>query len=156
MSVRRGSIPGRVIPKTQKMVLDPALRNTQHYKVGIKGKVEQSKGMEFRPPLYLGVVAIEKGAFGHPQLRSPTLLTLDLTRELKKLWNNKGKVMPIVIGALETISKGLVKGQRTSGDHPDYIIIKIEQNTEKSPGDLRSLSDSSERLSANAGVTARQ
>ena len=39
----RGSIPGRVIPKTQKMVLDVALLNTQHYKVGIKGKVEQSR-----------------------------------------------------------------------------------------------------------------
>ena len=39
----RGSILGRVIPKTQKMALDAALLNTQHYKVGIKGKVEQSK-----------------------------------------------------------------------------------------------------------------
>ena len=38
----QGSIPGRVIPKTQKMVLDDALLNTQHYKVQIKGKVEQS------------------------------------------------------------------------------------------------------------------
>ena len=28
-----GSIPGRVIPKTQKMVLDATLLNTQHYKV---------------------------------------------------------------------------------------------------------------------------
>ena len=37
-----GSIPGRVIPKTQKMVLDASLLNTQHYKVQIKGKVEQS------------------------------------------------------------------------------------------------------------------
>ena len=37
-----GSIPGRVIPKTQKMVLDASLLNTQHYKVRIKGKVEQS------------------------------------------------------------------------------------------------------------------
>ena len=37
------SIPGRVIPKTQKMVLDTALLNTQHYKVRIKGKVEQSR-----------------------------------------------------------------------------------------------------------------
>ena len=35
-----GSIPGRVIPKTQKMVLGASLLNTQHYKVGIKGKVE--------------------------------------------------------------------------------------------------------------------
>ena len=38
----RCSIPGRVIAKTQKMVLDAALLNTQHYKVRIKGKVEQS------------------------------------------------------------------------------------------------------------------
>ena len=38
-----GSIPGRVIPKTQKMVLDASLLNTQHYKVRNKGKVEQSR-----------------------------------------------------------------------------------------------------------------
>ena len=38
-----GSIPGRVIPKTQKMVLNASLLNTQHYKVRIKGKVEQSR-----------------------------------------------------------------------------------------------------------------
>ena len=37
-----GSIPGRVIPKTLKMVLDTTLLNTQHYKVRFKGKVEQS------------------------------------------------------------------------------------------------------------------
>ena len=37
-----GSIPCRVIPKTFKMVLDTSLLNTQHYKVRIKGKVEQS------------------------------------------------------------------------------------------------------------------
>ena len=38
-----GSIPGRVISKTLKMVLDTFLLNTQQYKVGIKGKVEQSR-----------------------------------------------------------------------------------------------------------------
>ena len=37
----RGSIPDRVIPKSQKMVLDAALLNAQHYKVRIKSKVEQ-------------------------------------------------------------------------------------------------------------------
>ena len=37
-----GSTPGWVIPKTQKMVLDATLLNSQHYKVKIKGKVEQS------------------------------------------------------------------------------------------------------------------
>ena len=34
----RGSIPGRVIPKTQKLVLDATLLNTQHYKARIKVK----------------------------------------------------------------------------------------------------------------------
>ena len=38
----QGSIPGQVKPKTQKMVLDAALLSAQHYKVRIKGKVEQS------------------------------------------------------------------------------------------------------------------
>ena len=37
-----GSIPGHVMPKTLKMVLDASLLNTQLYKVRIKGKVEQS------------------------------------------------------------------------------------------------------------------
>ena len=37
------SIPGRVIPKTQKMVLDAALLSTQHYKVRIEGKMEQPR-----------------------------------------------------------------------------------------------------------------
>ena len=38
-----GSIPGRVIPKILKMVLDTSLFNTQQYKVCIKGKVDQSR-----------------------------------------------------------------------------------------------------------------
>ena len=67
----------------------------------------------------------------------------------------KVTVIPIVIGALGKISKGLVKGlkkfrnQRASRDHPDYSIAKIGQNTEKSLGDLRkqSHSNSSERPS---------
>ena len=41
----QGSILGRVISKTQKMVLNPSLFNTQHYKVWIKGRVEQSREM---------------------------------------------------------------------------------------------------------------
>ena len=39
----RGSIPGRVLPKTHKMILYATLLNTQHYKVRIKGKVKQSR-----------------------------------------------------------------------------------------------------------------
>ena len=36
---------------------------------------------------------------------------LDLARELKKLWNVKVTIVPIVIGAFGTITKGLLKGQ---------------------------------------------
>ena len=35
---------------------------------------------------------------------------LDLARELKKLWNIKVTIVPIVIGALGTITKELLKG----------------------------------------------
>ena len=34
---------------------------------------------------------------------------LDLTRELKKLWNMKVTIIPIVIGAFGTVTKGLLK-----------------------------------------------
>ena len=61
------SIPGWVIPKTQKMVLGTALLTTQHCKVQIKGKVEQSRE---RSSILSNtcVEAIEKGAFGSPSL----------------------------------------------------------------------------------------
>ena len=41
-----GPIPGRVIPKTFKMVLDTSLLNIQQYKVRIKGKgINPGKGV---------------------------------------------------------------------------------------------------------------
>ena len=49
--------------RLKKMVLDAALLNTQHYKVRIKGKVEQSEAWSCALFLHFGVVAIEKGAF---------------------------------------------------------------------------------------------
>ena len=45
-------------------------------------------------------------------------------------WNN-----PQRIGT----GTGRLRNQRTSEDHPDYSIIKIDQKTKKSPGDLRRL-----------------
>ena len=35
---------------------------------------------------------------------------LDLTRALKKLWNMKVTFLPIIIGALGIVTKGLIKG----------------------------------------------
>ena len=45
------------------MVLDDSLLNTQHNKLRIKGKAEQSR---VRSIALLGVVATEKGDFGSP------------------------------------------------------------------------------------------
>ena len=39
----------------------------------------------------------------------------------------------------ESESAGRFINERTSGDHPNYSIVEIGQNTEKSPGDLRRL-----------------
>ena len=71
-------------------------------------------------------------------------------------------VIPIVIGALSTVTKGLVQelgNKRTSGNLPNYSIIKIGQNIEKSPGNLRRLTVTqipAKKTSANAGVKNSQ
>ena len=70
---------------------------------------------------------------------------LDLARDLKKLWNMKVTRIKIVINALSAVTEGLIKGsgglgnKRMSGDHTNYCIIELGQNTEKSLGDLRKL-----------------
>ena len=68
-----GSIPGRVIPKTQKMVLDLSLLNTQHYKVWIKGKVEQSRERSSALPYTLVWWLLKRELLGSLHLWSPTI-----------------------------------------------------------------------------------
>ena len=57
----------------------------------------------------------------------------------------KVTIIPLVIGAFGTVTKGLLKRLQdlevatTSGDHPNDIIVENGQNAEKSPGDLRRL-----------------
>ena len=46
----QSSIPGRVILKTQKMVLDVCLLNTQYFKVWIKGKWSNPRKGAVHPP----------------------------------------------------------------------------------------------------------
>ena len=50
-------------------------------------------------------------------------------------------MIPIVVGGIETIPKGTGRlgYKRTCRDYPNYSIIKIGQNTEKSPSHLLSL-----------------
>ena len=50
-------------------------------------------------------------------------------------------VIPIIIGTFRTVLEGLerdLKGWKLEKDqkNPNYSIVKINQNTEKSPGDL--------------------
>ena len=55
----------------------------------------------------------------------------------------KSIVIPIVIGALGTVQRMIGKGAenignwKTNRDNPNYNIVEIYQNTEKSPGNLR-------------------
>ena len=55
---------------------------------------------------------------------------LALARELKKLWNMKVTVIPIVVGALGTVTKVLVKGleeleiKRSSRDNPTTVLLR--------------------------------
>ena len=58
------------------MVFDAPLLNTQHYKVRIKGKVEQSRERSSALPY----------TSGHPRLRSPTLLLLILWQPINIHW----------------------------------------------------------------------
>ena len=71
-----GLIPGRVIPKSRKMVLDTALLNTQQYKVRIKGKVEQSRERSRAPSTSRCSSHWEGSLLVAPRLWSPTLLII--------------------------------------------------------------------------------
>ena len=86
---------------------------------------------------------------------------LDLTRELKKLYNMNVTVIPIVVGTIGTIPKGLVKGL-------EDIEIRGQVETIQTTELLRSAriprrvqetcchSNSSEKPSSNTGVKDSQ
>ena len=66
-----------------------------------------------------------------------------LAREQKQTMEHEGDSLSICGWCTWDNTQGISKGtrrlgnKRTSRDHPDYSIIKIGQNTEKSPGDSR-------------------
>ena len=102
-----GSIPGRVIPKTQKMVLDASLLSTQHYKVRIKGKVEQSrKGVAPSPTHWCS--SYRKGS-----LR----VTLDYGRQLY--------LLSILCEIQKLIIRCMPKFNFNVYEHPEVYYIKI-------------------------------
>ena len=69
---------------------------------------------------------------------------LDLARELKKLWNMRVKVIPIVVGALGAVPINLEKRLedmeiRGRIETIHTTALEIGKSTQKSPGDLRRL-----------------
>ena len=61
-----GSIPGCVIPKTLKMVLDTSLLNTQQDKVRMKVKVEQFRERSCALPYTLVYKLLKREPSGRP------------------------------------------------------------------------------------------
>ena len=58
----------------------------------------------------------------------------ELVRGLKKLWNKKVTIITLVIGAIGTVTKGLIstknggpRNNRTRGFYPNYYILEIGQ-----------------------------
>ena len=97
----RDSISGPVIPKTQKIVLDAALINTQHYKVWIKDKVEQSRETS-STLLYASVFELlKREPLGHPLLRSAkfTLLLGQILNKNKYLNCKNYGILTVIIFA---------------------------------------------------------
>ena len=86
----------------------------------------------------------------------------DLAKELKQRWNMKVTVFPNLIGAIGTVTKALVMGRfgyrKTSRHHPNYSIINVGHNTEKSPGDLKRLAvtQTTDTPPVNAGMKNSQ
>ena len=69
----------------------------------------------------------------------------DFARELKKLWNMKVTIIPIVIGAFGTVTKGLYKelevGERVETIQTTALLrtARILRRVRKTYGDLLSL-----------------
>ena len=69
---------------------------------------------------------------------------LDIARELKKLWNMQVTIIPIVIGAFGTVTRGLLKGLEDMevGGRVETIQTTALLRTARilrCPGDLRRL-----------------
>ena len=69
---------------------------------------------------------------------------LNRAKKPGKRWTIRVTVIPIVISALGTVPKYFEAGERVgnrrkNGNHPNYSIVEIGKNTEKSAGDQRRL-----------------
>ena len=118
------SIPGWFILKTQKMVLDVSLLNTQNYRERIKGKMGQFWEMSSVLHLHLGVVAIEKWAFGSPST-TVTNFTYSKFNIINRLIGLVGRVF-----ANGPVDRGSIPGRvipKTKKMVLDTSLLKTQQ-----------------------------
>ena len=103
-----GSIPGRIIPKTQKMVLDPSLLNTQHHKVRIKGKIEQSKERSITLPYTFMILFFTSFLHLHWLVvfhwNLSVSKSLQVSRTLPSILTNFNKAVVWIVSILHLIS----------------------------------------------------
>ena len=125
----RGLILGQVIPKTQKMVLDSALLNAQHYKVNVKGKVEQFREWSSTFPY----IAIEKGTFGSP---STKVANLYYQREFELKYYESGNGLVFDLASAWKYSVNAISGDVEM--FPGPLAIKSLHKIKKIPPKMMS------------------
>ena len=132
----QSSIPGQVLPMTQKTVLDVALLNIQQYKVRIKGKVEISREKNGALPYALCSSSWKRDPSRPPWLRSLNLLRVvglmsrvfanspgdqGFNPRLSHTHHHHHHVMPLARISLtlsRLFSLSLIASGRSSGLHP--------------------------------------
>ena len=118
------SIPGWVLPKNRKIVLNFSLLNTQHYKICIKGKVEQSRERS-RALLYIQARKCDQSLLRTEAFQRSIW---HRCRTVNAPWQNWGQKTPASVGPpsgrqAETLTL-LSPGYSTGPCCPVYAIIR--------------------------------
>ena len=108
------------------MVLDTPLLNTQYYKVGVKGKVEQPMERSSTLPYTFVSYLFKREASGHPRLRSPTLFTYSIIIIIFII------IIIVVIVVVVTVNISLIIlivaiGPSDQGSIPSRVIPKTQK-----------------------------
>ena len=106
---------------------------TQHYKVCIKGKVEQSRGRSSFPPTPRCSKLLKREPSGHPQLQSPTLLTnLYINRVSRVFANGLGDQASIPVRVIPKIQIMVLDTSLLNTQHNKLRIKgKVKQSKER-------------------------
>ena len=86
--------------------------------------MEQSREKKLHPPVHLGVVAIEKGASGHPRQWSPTLLTRNYLFSTKWMIQRVLKIFCWSKMRTITVKKKKKKDNKQTNKQKEIVIDK--------------------------------